>query len=296
MNTYQLFIKVVELESLTAAAKVMNKTPSAVSKQIQALESKLGVQLLNRTTRSFSITHAGQLYYQRCIEIARHIENTEVELKDLSDTISGQLKVTWPSVLSSSPVIQSLAQLVKTYPGIKLDVIISNQRLDLVQEGFDFAIRIFGSEDIQDSSLIAIKVAEIQTIYCASAELIKDKGMPKCLEEILALPQIIPTYLPLAQALRRFAPEIDALDMRKHHKASELHTVYHLLKSGLGAAFIARHVVERELAEGSLINLTGESLPKLPVYLVYPKLDYQPKLHRCFIDHFKEKFLLNEAE
>jgi len=291
MNTYELFIKVVELQSFSVAAKALNKTPSAVSKQIQALEGKLGVQLLNRTTRSLSITDAGQLYYQRCLEIAKNIENSEIELKDLLANLSGQLKVTWPSVLSNSPFIASLGPFTKTYPDIKLDTFITNQRVDLVQEGLDFAIRIFGSEDLQDSSLVAVKIGEIQTIFCASPDLLKEKGKPESLQEILSLPQIIPTYLPLAQALKRFAPKLESLDEKKHHRSSDLHALYHLLKAGLGAAFIAKHVVIQELEDGSLIDLTGDSLPKLPVYLVYPKLNYQPKIHRCFIDHFKQNFL-----
>lgn len=287
MNNYELFIKVVELESFSAAAKLLNRTPSAVSKQISGLEARLGVQLLNRTTRALSITSAGRLYYKRCLDIAKKMENAETELKDYSSLPSGQLKVTWPSVLSSSDVIRSLGDFSAHYPEIKIHAEITNVRINLVQEGFDFAIRAFGTDDLEDTSLIAIKLSYIEPIICATPELLNRYGMPTSINEVIKLPLIIPTYLPFTLLVKKIVPELDSIDETKHHKVSEVHGLYNMLKSSLGAGFVGRHLVERELREGSLVNLTGQSLPKLPIYLVFPKLNYIPKINRCFIDHFK---------
>ena len=287
MNNYELFIKVVELESFSAAAKSLNRTPSAVSKQISALETRLGVQLLNRTTRALSITSAGRLYYKRCLDIAKKMESAEVELKDYSSLPSGQLKVTWPSVLSSSDVIRSLGDFSAQYPEIKIHADITNVRINLVQEGFDFAIRAFGTDDLADTSLIAIKLSYIEPIICATPELLSRYGVPTSIKEVIKLPLIIPTYLPFTLLVKKIAPDLDSIDEAKHHKVSEVHGLYNMLKSSLGAGFVGRHLVEQELKEGSLVDLTGSRLPKLPIYLVFPKLNYIPKINRCFIDHFK---------
>lgn len=287
MNNYELFIKVVELESFSAAAKSLNRTPSAISKQISALEARLGVQLLNRTTRALSITSAGHLYYQRCLDIAKKMESAEAELKDYASLPSGQLKVTWPSVLSSSEVIRSLGDFSVTYPEIKINADITNLRVNLVKEGYDFAIRAFGSDDLEDTSLVAIKLSYIEPIICATPELLSRYGVPSSISEILKLPLIIPTYLPFTQLAKKIVPDMDSIDETKHHKVSEVHGLYNMLKSSLGAAFLGRHLVERELKEGTLVDLTGQLLPKLPIYLVFPKLNYIPKINRCFIDHFK---------
>ena len=287
MNNYELFIKVVELESFSKAAKSLNRTPSAVSKQISVLEERLGVQLLNRTTRALSITNAGRLYYERCLDIASKMECAEAELKDYSSLPSGQLKVTWPSVLSSSVVIRSLGDFSEKYPEIKIHAEITNSRINLVQEGFDFAIRAFGTDDLEDTSLVAIKLSYIEPIICATPELLSRYGVPASISEVMRLPLIIPTYLPFTMLAKKIVPDLESIDESKHHKVSEVHGLYHMLKCSLGAGFIGRHIVERELKEGTLVNLTGQLLPKLPIYLVFPKLSYLPKINRCFIDHFK---------
>lgn len=294
MNNYELFIKVVELKSFTAAAKALNRTPSAISKQINTLETKLGVQLLNRTTRALSITNAGSLYYQRCLDITKKIESAEAELRDYSTSPSGQLNVTWPSVLSSSSIIRSLGDFSAKFPDIKIHAKITNDCINLIQEGYDFAIRSYGMIDLVDSSLIAIKLGDIQPICCAAPSLLKQYGQPNSIRDIFNMPQVIPTYLPLAQALKKFAPDLESLDETKHHKVSEVHALYHMVKAGLGVGFIGQHVVEQELKNGSLVNLTGLTLPKLPIYLVFPKLSYQPNINRCFIDHFKSASFVSD--
>ena len=290
MNSYHMFIKVVELESFSAAAKVLNRTPSAVSKQIILLEESLGVQLFIRTTRALSITKAGELYYEKCLNISQQMANAETELKDFSNEPVGQLNVTWPNVLSNSDVVRSLGGFCREYPNLRLNVTVTNECLDLPREKIDFAIRVSRDPHLKAENFMTLMLSHIQPIVCATPELVERYGMPKSMEEIIALPQVIPMYAPLAKELKNFLPEFKGFNEYDHHKASDINALYDLVKLGLGAGFISRHLVEKEISEGSLIDLTGERLPKRPIYLVFPRLGYTPKINSCFINHFKKMY------
>ena len=290
MDQYEMYIKVVELKSFSEAAKALNRTPSAISKQIHLLEESLGVQLFIRTTRALTITSAGQLYYERCSDISKKIENAKTELKDFANEPAGTLNVTWPNFLSSSSIIRALGGFTKAYPNIKLNVEVTNEYLDLLQSNIDFAFRSTSDAQLKDSNLIAIKLSYIQPILCASSELLRQNGYPKTMTEFLSLPQVIPTYFSFMQGFKKAFPGMKDFDESKHHKASDVMALYNMIKAGFGVGCIARHIVERDIQEGNIIDLTGEMLPKFPMYLIFPKLNYTPKINRYFIDYLKNQF------
>ncbi len=289
MNSYDMFIEVVELKSFSAAAKKLHLSPSTISKQIGLLEHRLGVQLFKRTTRSLATTQAGDMYYARCKDISARMEEAEAEIKDLSSQSSGKIHVTWPSVLSGSPIVDAVSEFCEMHPGIKVDVKVSNAMLNLTEEHVDFAFRV---AELEDSSLVAIKLASIQPLVCAHPKLVAEYGIPTDFLEAMKYPQLIPTYYNLAQILRTRYPDFPRLDLDKHHTVDDIFALYHLAKTGMGATFIFKHMVAQELADGSLIDITQhDTLPTRSVYLVYPKLDYTPKPKRLFIDFLKTKFL-----
>ena len=293
MNTYELFIQAVELGSFSAAAKVLNRTPSAVS--IASLEERLEVQLFNRTTRALSITKAGRLYYEQCKEIVKKIEQADAELKNYASEPTGQLNITWPNVLSNSDVVRSLRDFCAQNSGIKLNVKITNDILNLTNDGIDVAIRSSGISDLKDSNLVAIKLSSMQPIFCAAPSLLEKHGHPRSLNDVVKLPQIIPTYVPLVQALKKHLPELDPLVEHEHHRVDEINGLRSLVSLGIGAGFVARHVVEDELAAGKLVDLTGNALPELPIYLVFQKTSYAPAINRCLIDYLKQRFLSDDS-
>ena len=290
MDQYEMYIKVVELKSFSEAAKALNRTPSAISKQIHLLEESLGVQLFIRTTRALTITSAGQLYYKRCSDISKKIDNAKTELMDFANEPIGTLNVTWPNVLSSSIIIRQLGGFTKAYPNIKLNVEVTNEHLDLLQNNIDFAFRATGEGQLKDSNLIGIKLSYIQPIFCASSEIISENRPPKTMEDILSLPLVIPTYFSFIQGFKKAFPGMKDFDENKHHKASDITALYNMIKAGFGVGYIGRHIVEKDIQEGTLVDLTGEILPKLPIYLIFPKLNYTPKINRYFIDYLKNQF------
>jgi len=289
MNTYDLFVEVVELQSFSAAAKKLHRSPSSISKQISLLEQKLGIQLFNRTTRSLSVTHAGSVYYKHCKDIAQRMTEAELELKDLSDDTKGKLTITWPDVLSDSKVAEVLGRFSKQYPDIKLNIKVSTDILNLTENHIDFAFRV---SELDDSSLIAIKLTHIQPLVCAAPEIISSNDQLESMKALLDLPLLIPTYINLAQKLRLHFPDIKNLDKEKYHEVDDIHALCSLAKQGMGATFLFRHMVEKELEEGTLVDLTENlPLPASPIYLVYSQHSYMPKTARYFIDFFKAELL-----
>lgn len=287
MNSYDVFVEVVELKSFSAAAKKLHRSPSAISKQISQLEQKFDVQFFNRTTRTLAITEAGKLFYDRCKDMSRRMDDAESELKDLSKEPGGRIKITWPNVLSSSRVISVLADFLAKYPDIKVDIEVTPAVLNLTEERIDFAFRLGA---LSDSTMVAIELFKLSPVICCTPDVISRFGKPDSMDDIFQLPHIIPSFLNIGKMARQQLPAMKALNPEEHCIVNNLSAIYNMTKQGIGASVLFRHVIERELEEGSLIDLTvNNKLPEIPVFLVYPKLSYTPKKLRCFIDFFKEQ-------
>lgn len=287
MNSYEMFIAVTELKNLSAAAERLNRSPSAISKQLSQLESRLGIQLFQRSTRAIQLTPAGERYYEKCLEIVQQMKLAELEISEYVSEPSGSLTLNWPNVLSSSEVVRSLSDFCQRYPEIRLNVKIFSEEVDFHRDKIDFAIRV---TFLEDPRLVAFRLSAVNPIFCATPELLARYGHPSTLQEVLDLPQVNPTYVPIARYLAHFFPELTWRD-EGHHQADDISAVSNMLKMGLGAGFIGRHVVQRELDEGALIDLTADTLPVLPIYLLYPKQSYMPKKCRVLVDFFKERFV-----
>jgi DNA-binding transcriptional LysR family regulator len=143
---------------------------------------------------------------------------------------------------------------------------------------------------MKDSNLIALKIGYLQPMFCATPEIVNKFGMPNSISEVMKLPLVVPTYLPFKQTMKRYFPEIEKFNEADHHQASDIFTLYNFVKLGLGAGFIAKHVVEKELSEGTLVDLTKDILPKMPINLMFTKLRYTPRINRLLIDFYKETF------
>ncbi len=288
MNAHLTFVTVVQLGSFSAAAKQLHKTPSAISKQIAQLEQQLGVQLFDRTTRVLVVTDAGKIYYERSCDIVRRIEDTKIELMEFSGEPNGLIRLTWANALSCSPITAFLAKFTHQFPKIVFEINVSVDRRNLVEEKFDFAFR---QGLLEDSSLVAIKLFDIQTIFCATPEFIAKFGHPKTIHELMDLPLLIPSTIDLAKQLKFVQPEIDWSKFRRLHRGIDLMTFIELCKMDFSATFCFKHMVEAELEQGTLVDITPPMpLPTVPVSLVCKNYQYMPAKHRVFIDAIKEDF------
>lgn len=288
MNSYDVFISVVKLGSFSKAAKVLHRSPSAISKQVGIIEQQLNVQLIDRSTRTLSLTEAGQIYYKRCREITQKISDTETELKDFSGEPSGKITMTWANSLSYSKLIAVLTEFSIRYPKITFDVKVTNDYVNLSYEHVDIAFR---QGPLEDSSMVAIKLFDIEAVICASPSFLERHGTPDSLSELLALPLAIPSYINFPQKMRPYFPDLKGFNIKNMHRIGDISALHQMAREGLAAALSFRHIVERELEDGSLIDITPiKTIPTFPVFLVYQQKSYMPQKLRVFIDTFKSAF------
>ncbi|MET0657223.1 MAG: LysR family transcriptional regulator [Steroidobacteraceae bacterium] len=178
MNNYGdivAFIRVVEAKSFVAAADTLGMSQSAMSKAVTRLEERLGARLLNRTTRSLSLTDHGRAFYERCRDAFNRLDEAESELAEARGAARGRLRLDVPLSLGRLVLVPALPRFLEQYPEISLQLSMTDQTPDIVAAGFDAAIRI---GNLSDSTLVARRVANLRGVTCASPEFLADVGVP----------------------------------------------------------------------------------------------------------------------
>ena len=178
----QTFVRIVEAGSITKAAEQMDTVKSAVSRRLAELEKRLGVTLLTRTTRSQTLTDSGKSYYEQCLRIIDDLAEIESSIKNEHCALAGRIKVAAPFSFGLKHLAPALRQFNDKHPDIHLDVDFNDRKVDLIEEGFDLAIRI---AKLSDSSLIARKITSVKPVLCASPAYLKKYGEPKLPEDLL---------------------------------------------------------------------------------------------------------------
>lgn len=170
------FVRVAEAHSFVAAAQTLGMSPSAISKAITRLEERLGARLLNRTTRSLSLTDVGQNFYESCRVALGQLDQAENEVSESRGTARGVLRVDVPISLGRRILVPALPRFIAQHPELSVHMTMNDRVVDLVQEGMDAAMRV---GNLSDSSLIARRVAQLHGLTCASPEFIERYGAPK---------------------------------------------------------------------------------------------------------------------
>ena len=177
-----VFAKVVELKSFSEAARMLHTSKSLVSKQINTLESALGIRLLNRTTRRMSLTDIGSAYYQHCLRIASEIDAARQTASQFQIEPRGVLKVTAPVMFASLHLPDAIGEFVQRYPLVELELDTSDRVIDLTDEGFDVAIRISRTPA---AGTVARKIADFDLVTCAAPSYLAQHGAPATPEALL---------------------------------------------------------------------------------------------------------------
>lgn len=175
------FTAVAESGSFTQAAKKLIISTAQVSRQVSELEQRLNTKLFYRTTRKVTLTEEGQLFYQQCHSILEGLENAERSLTNLQSTPQGKIRITAPVTYGERHIIPLINQFLIRYPQVEIEVQLSNQRVNLIDEGYDLAIRL---GHLDDSSLIAKRISTRQHFLCASPSYIDHYGKPESIEDL----------------------------------------------------------------------------------------------------------------
>ena len=277
-----IFSHVVETRSFSAAARRLGIARSAVSRHIALLEKSVGARLLNRTTRRLSLTEAGETYYRSCARIVAEAEEATRQISQLRNEPSGTLKVAGP-VAFGLQLATLVAAFSRQYPALKLELMLDDRVVDMVDEGIDVSIRIGW---LGNSSLIARKLGDSPRLLCASPDYIERQGRPKTPAQLAEHEWIIFTLLPtphqwtLSRNNRR-----ETVHAKGRIKTNSAAAVRSLILGGCGISALSNFLVGDDIRAGRLEHLLpAYDCGSAGVYAVYQDRRYHQAKIRLFID------------
>lgn len=284
LTRMRAFISVVEAEGFSAAARRLGRSKALLSKYVRELEDELGVLLLNRTTRKFSLTEAGHTYYRRAGEIIREIDTLSETVRDSSGDIRGRIKLSAPRTFADAPVGRSLIAFAEAHPEIVLEIHLDDRFVDLVEEGFDLAIRI---TKLDDSALIARQLAPFRLPLCASPALIEKYGKPEHPRDLQNLPCIIDTNGRFRHnwPFREADGKTFTVPVTARLEVNSPLAVREAALAGLGLAFQPDFIAAPEIEAGRLVTVLDDYITDgAGIFAVYPHRRYLPAKIRVLVD------------
>jgi DNA-binding transcriptional LysR family regulator len=290
-----VFAKVVEAASFAAAARHFDMSPAMVSKHIQTLEGRLGARLLNRTTRRVSPTEVGQEYYERCLRILSDLEEAELAAGDLQSAPRGLLRVTAPVSFGAHVLAPLIADYLKTYPEVSIDLSLDDPYVDLIEKRFDLAIRI---GTLADSSLIARKLGTLGVVACASPVYLQSKGTPKTPQDLVEHNCLVYNFASAHSAWHFFDRDgkEDVVRVSGGFMASSPDALRTLALKDVGIVLAPDLLVENDLAAGRLIHLLPDYRSQgTAVQAVYPHSQCLSAKTRTFIDFLAAHFTVTPS-
>jgi len=283
----EVFVRVVEEGSLTAASQRLGVTTSYASKLVTRLEQRLGLQLLIRTTRKLTLTEAGRVYFERCMGAIQGLEEAEAAAAELNATPTGTLRVTLPTGFGVQFVLGALAEFKGMYPQLKLELVFLDRQVDLIGEGYDVAIR---AGELGDPRLIARKLAEASRIVCASASYLARAGTPQTPEELTRHECLLYAYHAMPSRWHMRGPEGEReVEVAGHMVANNALMLVEAAEQGRGLLFIPIFHVAAGLRARRLVHVLPRWHWPMGVFAVYPPTTRVPNKVRLFVDFMVER-------
>lgn len=284
-----IFVQVAQRQSFSAAGRALGMSGPAVSKQIQTLEDRLGVRLLNRTTRSVTLTEEGAIYLDRAGKALEDLQEAEQRIQELKDCPTGKLKINAPMSFGNQYLVGPIAQFAQRYPDVKLEVDFDDRWVDVIAEGYDVVVRI-GALD--DSSLVARKLAGCPIILCASPAYKAQHGLPDQPSQLPEFPAIIYSQHGQSEEWRYQAPNgtRGSVRLKRNFAGNSAEMQLEACLQGLGIALLPAFTACEHLKSGTLLQvLPGfETYPPRGIYAMFPQNRYLAIRVRLFVDWLRE--------
>ena len=290
--TMRVVGEVARLGSFTAAARELRFSTPSISRLVGELEADLGVRLFNRTTRRLAPTEAGEQFLRRSSLILEEVDALREEVRERHGRPSGRLRVSCVVAFGTVRLAPAVAGFLKRYPGMEVEVDITNRRADLVEEHYDVAIRISAQGDLADSSMVARQISAQKLIFVAAPEYLRDHQPPRTLDDLEAHRTITHVSGEWGRAHRLKSPEgiVEYRGQRSFVMSSPM-AVRNAALTGYGCALVNHFIVEESIASGRLVRLLPdhESIEQ-PIYAVFVHRTQVPAKIRLFVDYLVECF------
>jgi DNA-binding transcriptional LysR family regulator len=285
LNDIVVFTKVAETKSFTGAADALGLPKSTVSRKLAQLEERLGVRLVQRTTRKLALTDIGEAYYERCAAIVADVQAAEQLVTDMQATPRGRLRVTASVDFSSRFLGAIVADFLHQNPDINIELEATDRIVDLIEEGFDLAVR-FGP--MPESTLIARKLTTLQLMLCASPDYLARRGTPTSIEELDEHDHVLFTPTSRNQTWTLVGPNEQTAEFGRPARlaSNNLATVVSAARAGTGITLISEFMVTNEVQSGSLVVVLPEwKTRQTEAHAVYPARQNVPPRLTLFLDH-----------
>lgn len=286
----QAFVRVVESGSFVRAAERLAISTTSLSRLVADLESHLDARLLHRTTRKLSLTEIGQAYYERCVQLLADLEEAEALAAQSAERAHGTIKLTCPTNLAAQPVGPAIAAFAAEHPAVSFDVSVSDRVVDLVEEGFDLAIRIGA---VGSDTLVARRLGATELIPCAAPAYLQRQGVPEQPADLARHRAITYAYsaAPRIWPLRDAAGTIHDVRVQGVLHSNSGALAIGAAIGGLGIVFEPQFVVAPALARGELLRVLPDFRgPGLDVWAVYPSRRHLSAKVRLFVAHLAKVF------
>jgi DNA-binding transcriptional LysR family regulator len=287
LTSIKVFRQVVESGSFVAAAERLDLSTAMVSKHVMQVEKRLGVRVLNRNSRTLSLTEPGKVYFERSKTILDDLEETELELRSLGTAPRGTLRTTGPSWFASQRMADTLAQFRSLYPDIIIDASFEDRIVDLVEEGYDLAMRVASSPDALGAGLIARPLWPISFVITASRDYLKRKGIPKSPDDLVHHDCLEVANLSSWTLMGPHGRvEVPVRGVQRYRSSAGL---VHAVATGIGLAPLPSVYFDDPVFKNTLVPvLSNYPLGEATIYLVYVSRKYLPLKLRAFIDFLIE--------
>jgi DNA-binding transcriptional LysR family regulator len=263
LNNLYFFAKVVDFGSYTAAAKALGLQTSKLSRRIAALETELGVRLINRTTRRLSLTEAGKTFYRHCLALLDEAQAAKDAMSQVLASPQGLVRISCPTGLLQGGVAEILARFLAKHPRVRIALDATNRRVDVVDEGVDIALRV-RKLPLEDSDLVMRAFGPDEMILVASPELIAAHGIPQTLEDIARMPTLSMASAGESSTWSFLSMDGEPAELTHSPRlrTDDLFTLRRAALLGIGAVLVPRLIVAKDLERGALIRL----LPSLKAH------------------------------
>lgn len=282
----KIFARVVEAGSLSAAGRELHISPTVVSKRLTRLEEQLGARLLQRTTRQLTLTEIGEGYHSRIVEVLNALEEAEAFVSGTGKP-RGVLRISAPTSFSRMHIAPRLRCFYETYPDVRLELDLNDELVDLIAGGFDVVVRI---GELEDSSMVARRLAPNRRVFCAAPEYLEKFGEPELLEDLqdhrlVAASSQIEWKVEGPDGMRVVRPQ-------SIFQTNSSEVVREAVVSGLGIGLRSTWDVSNQLKSGLLKRIlpayTGSS--RVGIYAIYPSRRLVPPKVRAFVDYLADLF------
>ncbi len=288
----QLFVQIVTAGNLSAAARALNSSPAAMSRGLSALESRLGVRLVTRTSRSFELTEEGQLFYERCARIVADIAEAEAEASSKGDAVKGMLRIGAPMELGRRLIAPLITDFTQKFPDVQVHLTLSDAGLDVIDDGLDVALRVGLPAD---SGVIAKKILSAKRIVCASPTYFKKHGVPAKPSDLLQHDcirlvrgrRVMDTWIFQDQG-KRFEVIVNGT-----LSTTSGEVVHDWVRASQGIALKAAWDLQPELAAGTIVQCLSEFwCDEIDLFAICANRQHLSPRIRAFLDFVAKKLTI----